>query len=141
MKYAELKRASRMTSVIKIHRVGKVYGYSYQGPVAGRWEELDDLDAQEAFRKVAAVLRMYPDTTILLPSGWSFGRRTDAVPNGGTPYVLLGKQGQEIAGDFSPREFWTEFGSQLLHGQVKLRLRETRPAPGWETPMGSGEEG
>lgn len=131
-------RISSMNSVVKISRDGKNLKYAYQGPAPGRWDELEGIDAQEVYRKVLAILKPYPDTTILLPNGWSFGRRTDAVPGQKTAYVLLGKQGQEISAEQDPKEFWRDYGMQLLHGQVKLKPPETRPAPGWEEPQMAG---
>jgi len=124
-------RLADQRSVVKIGRSGKSYSYFYQGSTAGRWDELEGLDAQEVFRKTLAVLKMYPQTTVLLPNRWSFGRRSEAVRSQRLPFVLLAKQGQEVDATDSPKDFWTEYGMQLLRGQVKLKPRETRPAPGW----------
>lgn len=131
---AEARPRVRMNSVVRIRRNGKRYSYSYQGTSAARWDELEDIDAQEVFRKVAAILKMYPDTTVLLPHGWSLGKRSNALKGSGMPYVLLSKQGQEVRSMDNPREFWVEYGRQLLAGKVNIKPREGRPAAGWETP-------
>ena len=131
---ASKRRSVKHASTIRVRSAGGgKFNYAYQGPRPGQWDELDDLSAQEIFRKVAAILKMYPRTVVVLPK-YTLGPRSTAVKSGELPFVVYSEpHGQEVMADHDPKALWNDFGKQLLRGVRNIKKPESgRPAPGWE---------
>jgi hypothetical protein len=131
---APKRRSAKHASTIHVRAAGGgKFNYAYQGPRPGQWDELEDLSAQEIFRKVAAILKMYPRTVVVLPK-YTLGPRLTAVRSGQLPFVVYSEpHGQEVMADNDPKELWAAFGNQLLRGVRNIKKPESgRPVPGWE---------